>query len=167
VCDDDGCGVPDGDLRELNYRQQGAWFRGAEAQAHLDLFKRDDTRLALRALADYTRASLDDGSDVPRIPPFRVGGGVNYESRPFDAGVLYVRSGRQDRFGAFDTPTPGYDQLTAQATVRPLRDHPGVSVAVVGQNLMDAVQRNAASLNKDDVILPGRNIRVVLKLATF
>jgi iron complex outermembrane receptor protein len=169
VCDDDGvCAVGgDGDLRELNYRQQGAWFRGAEAQAHVDLIPGATRRLQLRALADYTRASLDDGSNVPRIPPYRAGGGVNWQSPRFDAGALFVHSGRQDRYGSFDTPTPGYNQLTAQVAVRPVAARPGIELAVVGQNLTDEVQRNAASLSKDQVVLPGRNIRVVLKVATF
>lgn len=169
TCDDDGvCVVGDGDgLRELFYRQQGAWFRGAEAQAHVDLVKTDTTRFAVRALADYTRATLDDDSNVPRIPPYRVGGGANYESTMLDAGVLFVHSGRQNEYGTFDTPTPGYNQLTAQVAVRPFTRYPGIELSVVGQNLTNDVQRNAAALNKDDVVLPGRNIRVVLKVATF
>ena len=167
TCDDDGvCSVGgDGDLRELNYRQQGAWFRGAEAEAHYDLFDRGDAQLRLRALADYTRATLDQAGNVPRIPPYRFGGGANFTSTRFDAGVLFVHSGRQDEFGAFDTPTPGYNQLTAQAAVRPFTRYSGVQLAVVGQNLTDDVQRNAAALNRDLVVLPGRNIRVVLRAA--
>ena len=169
TCDDDGDCVNDDseELRELNYRQQGAWFRGAEAEAHFDLMKTDTSRLRVRALADYTRATLDGDSNVPRIPPYRVGGGVNYQSTRLDGGVLFVRSGRQNKFGAFDTPTPGYNQLTAQVAVRPIAAYPGVQLAVVGQNLLNEVQRNAAALNKDLVVLPGRNIRVVLKVATF
>ena len=169
TCDDDGNCVP-GDseeLRELNYRQQGAWFRGAEAEAHVDLFKTDGTSLRVRALADYTRATLDGGRNVPRIPPYRVGGGVDYRSNLFDVGALFVHSGRQDQFGAFDTPTAGYNQLTAHASLRPFPAYPGIQLSLVAQNLTNDVQRNAAALNKDDVVLPGRNVRVVLKVATF
>ena len=168
LCNDDGdCtgADPDADLRELLYRQQEAWFRGAEAEAHFALFKSPTTRFELRALADYTRATLDDDSNVPRIPPYRVGGGANYQSDRFDAGVLFVHSGRQDKFGLLETPTPSYNQLTAQATVRPFKDRPGVSLSIIGQNLTDDVQRNAAALNKDEVELPGRNIRAVLRVA--
>ncbi|QNA84184.1 TonB-dependent receptor [Sphingomonas sp. So64.6b] len=168
-CDDDGvCADGDsGELRELNYRQQGAWFRGVEAQAHFDIVKTDTTRFAIRALADYTRATLDGDGNVPRIPPYRAGGGFDYQSPKIDAGVLFVHSGRQDKYGAFDTPTPGYNQLTAQISLRPLSAHPGVQLSLVGQNLTNDIQRNAAALNRDDVVLPGRNIRLVLKLATF
>jgi iron complex outermembrane receptor protein len=169
TCDDDGVCANDnsGELRELFYRQQGAWFRGAEAEAHLALYKTPTSSFELRALADYTRATLDDDSNVPRIPPYRAGGGANYQSNKIDAGVLFIHAGRQDQYGLFDTPTPAYNQLTAQASVRPFKAYPGISLSVIGQNLTNDVQRNAAALNKDDVVLPGRNIRVVLRVATF
>lgn len=167
TCDEDGNCVADDseDFRELFYRQRGAWFRGAEAEAHLAVYKNGTSSFELRGLADYTHATLNNsGGNVPRIPPYRVGGGVNYQSDLFDAGVLFVHAGRQNKFGAFDTPTPGYNQLTAQAAIRPFSQYPKIQLAVVGQNLTDDVQRNAAALNKDQVILPGRNVRVVLRV---
>jgi iron complex outermembrane receptor protein len=50
---------------------------------------------------------------------------------------------------------------------RPFRDHPGIGFAIVGQNLTNDVQRNAAALNKDEVIMAGRTVRFMVKLATF
>ena len=40
---------------------------------------------------------------------------------------------------------------------------PAFELALVGHNLTDSVQRNAVALNKDEVILPGRDIRLVLR----
>lgn len=169
TCDDDGDCINDDseELRELNYRQQGAWFRGVEAEAHYALFKTPTSSFELRGLADYTRATLDDGNNVPRIPPYRIGGGVTYTSTLFNAGALFTHSGKQDKFGLFDTETPGYNQVTAQVSVRPFREYPGIEFAVVGQNLTNDIQRNAAALNREVVVLPGRNVRFVLRLATF
>lgn len=45
--------------------------------------------------------------------------------------------------------------------------HPGAELAVVAQNLTDDVQRNASALNKDEVVLPGRTVRLVLRVASF
>jgi iron complex outermembrane receptor protein len=163
LCDDDGCGVPDGDLRELNYRQQGAHFRGAEGEASYELEKLSAGTLSAKALADYTRATLSDGSNVPRIPPYRVGGGLDWRSRPIDASFLFLYIGRQNKFGDFDTPTPHYVELNAQVAWRPFVAHPGVELAVVGQNLTNDVQRAATALNKDLVVLPGRNVRFVVR----
>jgi iron complex outermembrane receptor protein len=163
VCTDD----PDGDMRELFYRQQGAHFRGLEGQASYTLIDSADGKFEASLLGDYTRATFDDGNNVPRIPPYRIGGGLEWTSDAFDAGVTLIHSGRQDKFGAFDTPTNAYDSLSAQVAWRPFGDYPGVEFAIVGQNLTDAVQRNAAALNKDEVIMPGRNVRFMVKVATF
>jgi iron complex outermembrane receptor protein len=169
TCDEDGnCIVGDGlDFRELVYRQQSAHFRGLEGEVNYALVSGPSGTLEARALGDYTRATLGDGNNVPRIPPYRIGGGLSWRSRVFDAGILFIHSGRQDRFGVFDTPTPGYDSLSANIAVRPFRAHPGIEFALVGQNLTDSLQRNAAALNKDLVVQPGRTIRLALRLATF
>jgi len=169
TCDDDGNCI-DGDseeLRELNYRQQGAHFRGVEGEASYDLLKSAAGTLQAKALADYTRATLDQGGNVPRIPPYRFGGGLNWESSLVNAGFLFLYVGRQNKFGAFDTATSSYVQLNAQVAWRPFKAHPGIELAIVGQNLTNDVQRDASALNKDQVVMPGRNVRFVLRVATF
>lgn len=167
TCDDAGAcsGDPDGELRELNYVQRDAHFRGLEGQAGFDLLRGDDGRLKLNLMGDVTRATFADGSNVPRIPAWRIGGGMSWESDRLDAGFTLTRVGRQTWFGAFDTETPGYVALDARMTVRPFAAHRGFEVVLAGQNLTNAVQRNAAALNKDLVVAPGRNVRVVLKWA--
>ncbi len=169
TCDEDAVCTedPDGDMRELFYRQQGARFRGVEGQASYALIDSADGTLEASVLGDYTRATFDDGGNVPRIPPYRIGGGLEWTSNAFDAGATLIHSGKQDKFGAFDTSTEGYNSLSAQVAWRPFRDHPGIEFAIVGQNLTDDVQRNAAALNKDEVLMPGRNVRFMVKLATF
>lgn len=169
TCDDDGvCTTsPDGDLKELFYRQQGAHFRGVEGQASYDLVSGPDGKFTAKVLGDYTRATLNNGGNVPRIPPYRVGGGFDWTSKPFDMGVMLKYMGAQHDYGAFDTATPGYADLGAHIAWRPFTKLPGVELAVVGQNLTDDVQRNAAALNKDLVEMPGRNVRFVLRVATM
>jgi iron complex outermembrane receptor protein len=39
--------------------------------------------------------------------------------------------------------------------------------SIIGQNLTDDVQRYATSFNKDLVVMPGRSVRLVARLATF
>jgi iron complex outermembrane receptor protein len=101
--------------------------------------------------------------NVPRIPAWRAGGGLNWQGESFDAGFQVIRVGDQNSPGLFDTPTPGYVELNAQIAWRPT---PGIEIALIGHNLADQVQRNAASLNKDLVIAPGRNIRLALRYTT-
>ncbi|MEQ1497626.1 MAG: TonB-dependent receptor [Novosphingobium sp.] len=169
TCDDlgnclAGTGQP---LREVFYRQQNAHFRGVEAEARLDLIKQPSGLLALRLMGDYTRASLDDGSNVPRIAPWRIGGGLKWTSTRFDAGFDYMWHARQDQFGAFDTPTQGYSALSLHLAWRPFKDHPGIELGLVGQNLTDDVQLLATSFNKDLVMAAGRSIRFTLRVASF
>jgi iron complex outermembrane receptor protein len=169
TCDDDGICTP-GDseeLKELNYGQQGARFWGLEAAAHYQLVKTTAGGLELKALGDFTRAKLDDGSNVPRIPPYRIGGGFDWTSPRFDAGLLLMHVGKQDKFGDFDTETDGYNTLGANVSVRPFKDHPGIELAIVGQNLTNDTIRDASAFNKADVVMPGRTVRFVLRAATF
>ncbi len=169
MCDDDGvCSADgDGDLKELFYRQQDAHFRGLEGEARYNVVKTDDGTFDVKMLGDYTRATFDDGSNVPRIPPYRIGGGVDWQGNRLDTGMTLIYVGRQDKFGAYDTPTPSYVSLNAQIGWRPFKSKPGIEFDVVGQNLTNDEQRDASALNKADVLMPGRNIRFVMKIATL
>jgi iron complex outermembrane recepter protein len=164
TCDDGGVCLPgdSGELRELNYVQQGAHFRGLEGKGRYVLFDTGAGALAAEVQGDIVRATLSGGGNVPRIPPWRLGAGLGWESGKFDAGVHVVVNGKQTEFGAFDTATPSYTELNANIAWRPV---PGYEIDLVGHNLTDAVERNAASFNKDIVELPGRDFRVVLRAA--
>ncbi|EIZ80613.1 TonB-dependent receptor-like protein [Novosphingobium sp. Rr 2-17] len=169
TCSDDGVCVEGNseELREVFYRQQGAHFRGLEGQASLDLVKDEKGTLTAHVLADYTRATLDDGNNVPRIAPYRVGGGMDWTSATYDAGISLTHYGRQNEYGAFDTATPGYNNLNMHLSLRPFKAHPGVEFSIVGDNLTNDVQRYATAFNKDQVISPGRTVRLVARIATF
>lgn len=163
-CDEDaGCGVPDGDLKELNYDQSGAHFYGLEAKGQYDLARLDLGTLTATVQYDYVRAKLSGGANVPRIPPYHVGGGLALTGARYDVGVLALYAGRQTGFGAYDTATPAYVEMSAHATWRPFAADPGFAFTLSARNLSDDVQRNAAALNKDAVLMPGRDIRLVLR----
>jgi iron complex outermembrane receptor protein len=40
-----------------------------------------------------------------------------------------------------------------------------VEVVLVGRNLTDSTQRNSVALNKDDVVMPGRDVRLLVRAA--
>ena len=46
---------------------------------------------------------------------------------------------------------------------RPWSGAHDVSVVLVGRNLTDSRQRNAVAFNKDEVLLQGRNVRLLLQ----
>lgn len=169
-CDEDGiCSFGSGaDLRELNYLQTGATFRGLEGKAALDVWHSEDQSgvLKLTLLGDMVRATLAGGGNVPRIPAWRFGGGLSWESPAFDAGFQVIKVGDQDKPGLLDTPTEGYVSLDAQLAWRPFAENRKIQFALTASNLADEVIRNPAALNKDTVVMPGRNVRLTVKYAT-
>jgi len=161
TCDESGTCAADtaGDYRELFYHQQGAHFWGLEGKGTFTLYETDSGSLLGELQGDFVRATLNDGSNVPRIPAMRLGWGLTWEGTSFDAGLQAMSTGRQTDTGAFDTPTPGYTELNAKLAWRPME---GYQLELVGHNLTDATERNAAAFNKDIVVAPGRDIRLVL-----
>jgi iron complex outermembrane receptor protein len=168
TCDADGnCVVGDAnELKELNYLQVDAKFYGAEAKSTFSFYQVAKGTLEAELLADYVRAKTDTGENIPRIPPYHVGAGLHWDGDVLDGGVFIKYAGPQNDFAVGETPTPGFTSIDAHFGWRPLRANPGLELALVGRNLTDTVQRNSASLNKDDVVLPGRDVRLVLR-ATF
>jgi iron complex outermembrane recepter protein len=165
MCDDDGICAVDGDaeLKELVYLQQGAKFWGAETKATFDLMQNASGTLSVLGLADYVRAKLDDGENVPRISPYHLGAGLNWTDTTLGGGFLLKYTGRQDDVGFAETETEGFVSLDADASWRPFKDAANVELVLVGKNLTDTTQRNAVALNKDDVILPGREVRLMVR----
>jgi iron complex outermembrane receptor protein len=64
-----------------------------------------------------------------------------------------------------ETPTPGYNNLKAEVSYRlklkPMTWGPtDVIVGVFGNNLLNDDIRNSVSYTKDEVLMPGRSVRV-------
>ena len=168
TCDADGVCVNDdsGELRELNYTQLGAKFWGAEGKATLGLMENSAGKFQAELLADIVRAKFDSGAgNVPRIPPYHIGAGLSWAGRALDGGVFVKYAGRQDRTATAETPTAGYTSVDAQLGWRPMPSNPGFEFVLVGHNLTDVTERNAIALNKDEVIQPGRDVRLMVRAA--
>jgi iron complex outermembrane receptor protein len=74
-------------------------------------------------------------------------------------------AGAQTDTATAETRTAGFVSVDAQLGWRPIAANPGMEVVLVGHNLTDAIQRNSVALNKDDVILPGRDVRLLVRAA--
>ncbi|MEJ0038918.1 MAG: TonB-dependent receptor [Gammaproteobacteria bacterium] len=169
TCDDEGTCVNDDseELKELTYRQLGATFWGAEGKATFSIADVGPGALQVQTLADYVRATLANGAgNVPRLPPYHVGAGLSWTGRALDAGFLVKYSGEQTRTAVAETRTPGFTSVDAQVGWKPMVDRQQLEVVLVGRNLTDSTQRNSVALNKDEVVLPGRDVRLLVR-ATF
>jgi iron complex outermembrane receptor protein len=165
TCDEDGnCSFPGpGDFKELNYDQGGARFWGVEGKVTAKLLTLGPGDLVGDALADYVRATLKTGGNVPLIPPYHLGVGLSWLSEDFDADLHMYHTGAQDQVGNGLAPTKAYISVDADLTWRANGILPGFAISLIGRNLTDSIQRNAVALNHDVVELPGRDVRVVAR----
>ena len=166
--DIDGTFFPDdsGEFKELRYSAQDATFWGLEGQIHWHVFEGMNGRFGVDAQADYVRATFDAGGNVPRIPPYRIGGGIFFENQSVELKLSALYHGKQDKIAANETPTKAYTTVDASATINLYEGSAGdVDLVLSGTNLTDSVGRNHVSFTKDFVELPGRTFRLMLHFA--
>jgi len=151
-------------LNQAIYTQQDARFTGAEIAAQQDVVPVGGGMLGVDGQYDIVRARFTDGTNVPRIPPQRLGGGVWWRNEQWFARVGLLHAFAQNNVAANETPTAGYNLLKAEVSyTRRVKNGPAgpvdVTLGIVGDNLLDDDVRNAVSFKKDEVLLPGRTVR--------
>lgn len=142
----------------VNQRQQGAEFWGFELEGFVTVF--DDARgqAELRVWTDYVSGSLDDGSEVPRLPPLRFGSSLDYRHGPWYARFAVTRVTDQDNSAPLETETDGYTMVDLDAGYVLTRADIGeVTLFARGTNLADETARRHTSFVKDLAPLPGRS----------
>jgi iron complex outermembrane receptor protein len=155
-------GAFEDDLPVFQFRQDDARYSGIEFEGSADLARIGGVKLKADALADYVRATIVGVSPVPRIPAFRLLGGIEAQSRLVDGRVEVEWTGDQDRVAPFETPTDGYTLVNASLTLHPFGDRNSTSLVISANNIFDVDARRAASFLKDYAPLAGRDIRVSL-----
>jgi iron complex outermembrane receptor protein len=152
-------------LEVVRFSQADARFLGAELEAHLDVVESEPHHLDLELSADVVHARLTEvGEGLPRIPPARVGLGVHYQSVVWDGRLELRRALRQERTAPFERPTEGYTFLNASVGRRLFVGRSVWDLVLRGTNLTDAEGRVHSSFLKDRVPLPGRNLRLSLRV---
>jgi len=167
TCSEDACIAGDGEeLKQAVYSQRDATFRGIEWQSQYEVAPLRTGVWGIENQFDVVRATFTDGTNVPRIPPVRVGGGLFYRDSAWLARVNLLHAFPQNNIALVgETPTPGYNDLRAEISYRwvPTRLTPDslreVVVGVTGTNLLNDDIRNSVSYTKDEVLMPGRGVR--------
>jgi iron complex outermembrane receptor protein len=168
LCDDTlpSCGAGS-ELNQVLFQQRDATFTGAELQAQLDVAPIWRGVWGIDGQYDFVRARFDDsqGGNVPRIPPHRVGAGIYYRDVNWFARVGFLHAFNQNRIGENETPTDGYTLLNADlAYTFKLSSQgsviPEMIIGLKGENLLDDDVRNHVSFLKDEVLQPGRTLRL-------
>jgi iron complex outermembrane recepter protein len=161
--DEDGTQFDDpdsGELRDLVYTQEDASFVGAELELSWGLAEIGSGQLALELQSDVVRARLSSGN-VPRIPPFRFGAALVYGADRLSGRLGFQHNGAQDDVADFEERTSDYTTLDASLRLRVAgsSERP-VDLTLTARNLLDARGRNHVSFKKQDVLLPGRDVRL-------
>ena len=148
------------------YSQQDADISGLEAELLMPIANLGMGEIDLRLTADYVRGELADGSNLPRLPPLRVGARLQYHSDRLTAGFEAKRFSEQTDIAAFEQPTPGYTMVNFDLDwALPAARTGGIETSLFfkGMNLLDEDARRHTSLVKEFAPLPGRNFVVGLR----
>ncbi len=170
LCGDgfDTCGV-DTELKQIVFTQRDARFTGAELTTQFDLMPVGSGMFGIENQFDIVRARFADGTNVPRIPPMRIGGGVFWYGSGFFTRVNLLHAFAQRRIDpAEETATKGYNMLKAELSYRhtwkALGQERELLVGVTGTNLLNSEIRLHTSFKKDEVLQPGRNFKIFANL---
>jgi iron complex outermembrane receptor protein len=165
-CDDDfaSCGTGS-DFDQAIFSQRDATFYGAEVQAEYDVARMWRGVWGIAGQYDFVHATFDDGSFVPKIPPHRLGGGLYYRDANWLARINLLHAFAHNETADFENATPGYNLLNAELSYTFKLDKQGslvpeMTIGIKGENLLDDDIRLSTSFKSDEVLQPGRNVRL-------
>ena len=154
------------ELDQVLFGQRDSSFYGVELSAQYEVAPIWNGVWGVDGQYDFVRARFDDGGNVPRIPPHRLGGGLFYRDANWfaRAGVLHALD--QNEIGENEIATPGYTLVSAELSYTVALDEvsglgPSMTIGIKGENLAnDEVLNHTSFKRREDVLLPGANVRV-------
>ncbi len=146
------------------YRQQAAELLGAELEARIELYERNEHHFHLRLIGDVVSGELAAGGNLPRIPPLRLGGGLHYHGQRWSAAAEVSWLDRQNDVAVNETATGGYTLVGASVGYRILLEHQVIDLLLRGRNLLDEEARSHTSFLKNVAPLPGRELSLAVAL---
>src|SRR5262245_13790674 len=154
----------DTEFIQTTYGQRDAIFRGGEIAWQWDLVPVASGLFGVDGQYDFVRATFTDGSNVPRMPPMRVGGGAYWRNDNWFVRMGLLHAFGQSDLGVNDTPTAGYNLLRIEISNRQYWQYsPWGATEIVtglsGDNLLDVDVRNSVQFHKDEILLPGRSVK--------
>ena len=147
-------------LEIFQFLQQDADHFGIEGEIQLPLVETGNFGLIADLRGDYVRATLEDGSPVPRIPPLSLLGALEAQVEHFDARAEVQWFDKQDRVSEFEEPTDGFTFVNLSLAWHPLEGADNFTIVAQADNVFDEEGRRHASFTKEFVPLSGRNFRL-------
>ena len=146
------------------YGQADAEFYGFEGEVTLPLYTRGESHFEVRLASDYVRGRLQDGGNLPQLPPWRYGIELHHESGPLHIGLEAYRYDDQDQVAPNERVTGGYTMLDADLSYRVPLGRTNLLVFLRASNLLDEDARRHTSPLKELAPLPGRSATMGVRM---
>ncbi|WP_336981967.1 TonB-dependent receptor [Altererythrobacter fulvus] len=156
-------GTEEDGLPVYRFLQQDADHFGIEGEISAPIYESDGFKLLADLRGDYVRATLADGTAVPRIPPLSLTGALEAHIGDFDARAEVEWNDKQDRLAPLETPTGSFAFTNLSFAWHPLTGKDNLTFMLQADNIFDVEGRRHASFTKDFVPLTGRNFRLSVK----
>jgi len=160
------------DNRELDelpvflWSQDDATFSGIDGEIIYTTSIFDGSALRFRGFFDVVNADIDSisESNLPLIPPTRIGLSSDLSWQDFDISIDYLRAFKQDNIASFELLTQAYNDLSIYVGWQvPVANAGAMELFLRGDNLTDDEQRHHTSFIKDNAPQPGRRVSLGLR----
>jgi iron complex outermembrane receptor protein len=148
------------DLNGYQYTQANATFRGFETEVKIQFHPQWNLRL----FSDNVRATLDDGGDLPRITPARVGGSLDFNLNRWSANISATHVAKQNHAGDDESETDSYNRLDARVDYTFNNAGTDYTLFAKATNLTNADIRNASSYLRDIAPEAGRSVQLGVRV---
>jgi iron complex outermembrane receptor protein len=151
-------------IRVFNYQQLGATFKGFETDVSYKYSSKDGFIWNYKLFADATRATLDNGDNVPRIPARRLGLNIGLLKGDWAVNTSYVHVNNQNKLADFELPTQSYNSVDLNINRVFSLDTFDTLVFFKVSNLLNEEIREHASFIKDIAPRPGRSMSAGIRV---
>jgi iron complex outermembrane receptor protein len=145
----------------FRYLQGDSRFEGMEAELGIPL---GTGAFTLSWTGEYLRARLEDGGDLPRMPPLALGTRLSFDQGPWSAGFAASHHFQQDRIANLERPNDAYTLVDADLVFRTTRLGGDATLFLRGRNLLDEDARLHTSPLKNRLPLPGRSLGLGVRI---
>lgn len=147
----------------VQYQQDNVVFYGFETAMGVNLYSGNTGELDVNLFADYIRAERENGDNLPRISPARLGASLDYHYNKLKLGIDLINTLGQNDNGALETDTGGYTQLNINANYDVFDGDQHINISIKGTNLLNEDGRLHTSFIKDRAPIMGRAVIVGLQ----
>lgn len=147
-------------LDVFRYSQQDAGFLGVEAEVKWQLMQYHQQPIEVRVFTDFVRAKLDQGGDLPRIPPWRYGVELRHQQNFWDIFLRTAITAVQNRPGDNEDKTDGFTDMSLGANFYYDQGKMRHTFFFKVTNLLNEEMRNAVSFLRDIAPQPGRSLDI-------